>query len=84
LASKSFVLDSIGANIAEGYGRQFFKENRQFCFYSRGSILETKTWIKKAKNRNLITGGEYEHLFSKLEIIHGSLTAKIHWQKIQH
>jgi len=39
--------DSIGANIAEGYGRYFFKENRQFCFYSRGSILETKTWIKK-------------------------------------
>jgi four helix bundle protein len=41
--------DSIGANIAEGYGRFFYKENRQFCFYSRGSILETKTWIKRQK-----------------------------------
>ncbi|MES2591683.1 MAG: four helix bundle protein [Bacteroidota bacterium] len=65
--------DSIGANIAEGYGRYFFKENRQFCFYSRGSILETKTWITKAKNRNLITEEQYHHLFSKLEIIHAKL-----------
>ena len=62
--------DSIGANIAEGYGRYFYKENRQFCFYSRGSILETKTWITKAKNRNLITKEQYSNLFSKLEIVH--------------
>ncbi|MDN3581316.1 four helix bundle protein [Mucilaginibacter flavus] len=34
--------DSIGANIAEGYGRYHFKGNRNFCFFSRGSILETK------------------------------------------
>ena len=34
--------DSISSNIAEGYGRYFIKENINFCFYSRGSILETK------------------------------------------
>ncbi|MBA3704446.1 MAG: four helix bundle protein [Bacteroidetes bacterium] len=67
--------DSIAANIAEGYGRYFFKENRQFCFYSRGSILETKTWLKKAKSRNLITEEQYTSLFSKLEIIHLKLNA---------
>ena len=67
--------DSIAANIAEGYGRYFFKENRQFCFYSRGSILETKTWIKKAKNRNLITEVQYNQLFTKLETIHFKLNA---------
>ena len=39
--------DSIAANIAEGYGRFHFKENKQFCYYSRGSVLETKTWLKK-------------------------------------
>lgn len=65
--------DSIAANIAEGYGRYFYKENRQFCFYSRGSILETKTWIKKAKNRNLINQEQYEQLFSKLEVVHMKL-----------
>lgn len=67
--------DSIAANIAEGYGRFFFKENRQFCFYSRGSILETKTWIQKAKNRNLITEVQYNQLFTKLEAIHFKLNA---------
>jgi len=67
--------DSIAANIAEGYGRYFFKENRQFCFYARGSILETKTWIKKAKNRDLITNEQYTSLLKKLETIHTKLNA---------
>jgi four helix bundle protein len=35
--------DSIGANISEGYGRYFHKENLQFCYYFRGSLYETKT-----------------------------------------
>ena len=33
--------DSIAANISEGYGRFFFKENRQFCYIARGSHYET-------------------------------------------
>jgi four helix bundle protein len=69
--------DSIAANIAEGYGRFFYKENRQFCFYARGSILETKTWIKKAKSRSLITEDQYNQLFSKLETVHIKLNAYI-------
>lgn len=36
--------DSISANIAEGYGRFHFKENKNFCYYSRGSILEVKSF----------------------------------------
>jgi four helix bundle protein len=46
--------DSIAANIAEGYGRYFYKDRKQFCYYSRGSILETKTWTTKSFNRKLI------------------------------
>jgi four helix bundle protein len=41
--------DSISANIAEGYGRFHYKENRNFCYFSRGSIIETKGWLKKSK-----------------------------------
>jgi four helix bundle protein len=52
-------VDSIAANISEGYGRFHFKENRHFNFYSRGSLFETKTWITKAANRNLITKENY-------------------------
>ena len=46
--------DSISANIAEGYGRYFYKESKQFYFYSRGSLQETKSWLSKCLRRNLI------------------------------
>jgi four helix bundle protein len=46
--------DSISANIAEGYGRYFYKESKQFYFYSRGSIQETKSWLGKCKRRKII------------------------------
>ena len=66
---------SIPSNIAEGYGRYYFKENKQFCFYSRGSILETKTWLIKARNRKLINNDKFDNLIEKLEIIHKKLNA---------
>jgi len=46
--------DSISANIAEGYGRFHYKENLHFCYYARGSLEETKDWLRKCYNRNLI------------------------------
>ena len=54
--------DSVAANLSEGFGRFYYKENKQFCYYSRGSLLETKTWLKKAHNRKLITDAEYINL----------------------
>src|SRR6201996_904947 len=62
--------DSISANIAEGFGRYHYKENKNFCFFSRGSIIETKSWLKKAKNRNLISEEPYQSPLTQLEKIH--------------
>ncbi|SEO46778.1 four helix bundle protein [Mucilaginibacter gossypiicola] len=67
--------DSISANIAEGYGRYHYKENRNFCYFSRGSILETKGWLQKSKKRNLITEEQFNDLFEKLQVIHIKLNA---------
>jgi four helix bundle protein len=67
--------DSIGANIAEGYGRYHYKENRNFCYFSRGSILETKGWLKKAQARNLISDDQFNELFQKLQTIHIKLNS---------
>jgi four helix bundle protein len=39
--------DSISANIAEGYGRYFYKDRKIFCYYSRGSLMETRNWAAK-------------------------------------
>lgn len=35
--------DSVAANLSEGYGRYHFKETKNFSYYSRGSLYETKT-----------------------------------------
>src|SRR5258708_25261221 len=51
--------DSIGANIAEGFGRYHYKENKNFCYFSRGSLIETKGWITKAKTRRLLSESQY-------------------------
>jgi len=69
--------DSIGANIAEGFGRYHFKENKNFCYFSRGSIIETKSWLKKSRTRNLIPEDKYLVLIEKLELIHIKLNAYI-------
>jgi four helix bundle protein len=63
---KQFVraADSIAANLSEGFGRFFYKEERQFCYYSRGSLYETLTWLTKASNRKLLPIEDYQR-FSK-------------------
>lgn len=60
------AVDSIAANISEGYGRYFYKENRQFQYYARGSQTETKTWLTKARNRKLIDEDTFNSFISKL------------------
>jgi len=69
--------DSISSNIAEGYGRFHYKENKNFCYFSRGSIIETKGWLKKSKNRKLISEEKAADLLNQLEIIHIKLNAYI-------
>ena len=69
--------DSIGANIAEGFGRYHFKENKNFCYFSRGSIIETKSWLRKSRTRGLIKEDEYSSLIGELETIHLKLNIYI-------
>jgi four helix bundle protein len=46
--------DSIGANIAESFGRYNFGEKLQFLYYSRGSLFETKYWLNRTQTRGLM------------------------------
>ena len=61
--------DSISLNIAEGYGRRHHKELKQFCFISRGSLLETKACLEKALRRNLVDQDGYEILINEINRI---------------
>ena len=58
--------DSIAANISKGFGGYFYKENRQFQYYARGSRTETRVWLTKDKNGRLLDEVAYDVLVSKL------------------
>lgn len=75
--------DSIAANISEGYGHYFFKDNRQFCYIARGSLYETKTFIIKAKNRNLLNLQDYTKLMHQVELLLKKLNSYIKFIELQ-
>ena len=52
--------DSIGANIAEGFGRFHFKDNKLFCYYARGSLEETKHWLRLAYKRKILSKEDFD------------------------
>ena len=59
--------DSIAANISEGFGRYHYKDSRMFYFYARGSLFETRTWLTKANQRELISDEELNELEHSLK-----------------
>ena len=69
--------DSIGGNIAEGYGRYHYKDNRQFQFYARASLEETGHWLRRAHRRKLMSAGRYEELIGKVAELAPQLNAYI-------
>lgn len=44
-------VDSVSANIAEGYGRRTPRDRALFYVYSRGSLLEYRDWLGKVSRR---------------------------------
>jgi four helix bundle protein len=54
--------DSIGANIAEGSGRGTYQDNRRFVRMVRGSLYETRHWLRRAFRRNLLTAEQVAEL----------------------
>ena len=61
------AVDSISANIAEGFGRYFKKDKINFYRYSYGSIEESVDWAEKANKRKLLGNSEYLHISGELE-----------------
>lgn len=70
-------VDSVGANIAEGYGRFHYLDRIKFYYNSRGSLLEAKHWVFTLKERTKITKEEYKELMNVLESLHKQLNIYI-------
>lgn len=58
--------DSVGANIAESFGRFNFGEKLQFLYYSRGSIFETKYWLNRTRVRGLMESDKVQEYVNRL------------------
>jgi len=72
-AQLTSAADSVSANIAEGYGRHYFGESKNFYFYARGSLLESKSWLGKCKRRKIIPAKQCDELLQELEVIMAKL-----------
>jgi four helix bundle protein len=73
------AVDSISANIAEGFGRYSKKDKIKFYRYSYGSIKESLDWNEKAKVRQLITTNQYNYIFQELQKLPKSINQLIQY-----
>jgi four helix bundle protein len=64
-----WAVDSVAANLSEGFGRYHFNEAKHFSYYSRGSLYETRTWLTKACNRKLISDVEFNGFLHDIDKI---------------
>ena len=65
---KQFVraIDSVSANIAEGFGRYNKKDKIKFYYYSFGSLKESFDWNEKAYFRQITDKKQYDKILIEL------------------
>jgi four helix bundle protein len=73
--------DSIGANISESAGRFHPGDVRNFLYYARGSLQETRYWLRRAERRGLIASDELAALVAELDQLAREINQCIAHQK---
>jgi four helix bundle protein len=63
------AVDSVAANLSEGFGRYHYNETKHFGYYSRGSLFESKTWLTKSYHRKLIAEKEFNSFIDDIKVI---------------
>ena len=78
-------IDSVGANIAEGYGRYHYLDKIKFYYNSRGSLSEAcKHWLELMHERGKVTekqANELRKLSEKLAVKLNNFIAKTYKAK---
>lgn len=67
--------DSVGANIVEGSGRGSYQDNRRFVKIARGSLNETRHWLRRAFRRGLLNESQIKILRGTLDELSPRLNA---------
>lgn len=70
-------VDSVSANIAEGYGRYHYLDKIKFYYISRGSLLESKHWLDLLFERKIINQEIYNQIIKLYNNIKPALNALI-------
>ena len=71
------AVDSISANVAEGFGRYDKRDKIKFYRYSQGSLSESLNWNEKSKIRKLLSTEEYKYIFAELQKLPKAINALI-------
>lgn len=74
-------MQSIPANIAEGYGRYYFQETVRFCYVARGSLEESFSHILLAKQLGYIHAEVFKSLKQQIIILKRLLNGYIAYLK---
>lgn len=77
------AIDSIGANIAEGFGRFHYLDKNKFNYNARGSLFESLHWTDVLCERKYIAEQERNNILSQLNTLLHKLNSYIASTKIQ-
>ena len=72
---------SVPANIAEGYGRYYYQDNVRFCYIARGSLEETFSHLKLAKNLGYLSDQTYREINIEIQALRKMLNGYIAFLK---
>ncbi len=68
---------SITSNIAEGFGRQTYKEKANFFYQSQGSLTELKNQLLIARDINYLNQHDFNRLVEQINSVHRLLQGLI-------
>ena len=71
------AVTSVTSNIAEGFGRQTYKEKVQFYYLAQGSLVELKNQLIIAKDVSYLNEKEFVELYEQTNITHKLLQGLI-------
>jgi four helix bundle protein len=73
------AIDSVGANISEGYVRGSKLDNARFVKMARRSLFETKHWLTISKRRDLLADSEVIKILDDIENLLPRFSAYINY-----